>query len=207
MSEAMPMANAGRVRFRRAGLSATAQGRPGTVRLYRIHHALRAMVLGLLLALLAACGARTSPLGIRGYVHGVGDPVQYFKVNGVTGTLLDANGARAQPACCVNLPTEWVPGLTATVEIGYPPSSHLAPKTLQVPVEEYRANARGVLQAHFYPGGRSRLVVSRFAPGHPRYPLVEGVVIDWATYRNYCMLRPSEAVCQVLPLRPDLGVD
>lgn len=153
-----------------------------------------------LLSLMAGCGGRTVPLGVRGYMHDETDgPVRYFKINGVTGAMPDAGDGLGKVACCVNLPVEWRPGLTATVELGEGPPPWPSPRVLQVPVEEYRGDARGTLQAHFYPGGRVRIVVSRFAPGHPRYPLLEGVSLDWGVYRNYCALRPSDGVCLVLP--------
>lgn len=160
---------------------------------------------GLLLSLMAACGGRTVQLGIRGYLHDhdhdheAAEPLRYFRIDGVEGTLSEAGGGPDKLACCVSLPVEWTPRLTATVELGYGPPSQPARKILVVPVEEYRGYARGSLQAHFYPGGRVRIVVSRFPPGHPRYPLLEGVRLDWALYRSYCALRPSEGVCQVLP--------
>jgi len=155
---------------------------------------------GLLLSLMAACGGRTVQLGVRGYMHDeADDPVRYFKVDGVMGAMPAADGEPGRIACCVNLPIEWRPGLTATVEFGHGTASPPARRILTVPVEEYRGHARGTLQAHFYPEGRVRIVVSRFAPGHPRYPLLEGVALDWGMYRNYCALRPSDAVCQVLP--------
>ncbi|WP_219213401.1 DUF3304 domain-containing protein [Variovorax boronicumulans] len=159
---------------------------------------------GLLLSLMAACGGGTVQLGIRGYMHDdADDPVRYFKIDGVTGAMPDAGDGPGKGVCCVTLPLEWRPGLTATVEFGYGLPPWPSPRVVQVPVEEYRGHARGTLQAHFYPGGRVRIVVSRFAPGHPRYPLLEGVKLDWGVYRNYCALRPSDAVCLVLPKEKD----
>lgn len=159
---------------------------------------------GLLLSLMAGCGGRTVQLGVRGYMHGeADDPIRFFKIDGVTGAMPEAGEGPGKVACCVHLPIEWTPGLTATVELGDGPPPWPSPRVLQVPVEEYRGYARGTLQAHFYPGGRVRIVVSRFAPGHPRYPLLEGVVLDWAVYRNYCALRPSDGVCHVLPKEKD----
>lgn len=159
---------------------------------------------GLLLSLMAACGGGTVQLGIRGYMHDdADDPVRYFKIDGVTGAMPDAGDGPGKGVCCVTLPLEWRPGLTATVELGYGLPPWPSPRVVQVPVEEYRGHARGTLQAHFYPGGRVRIVVSRFSPGHPRYPLLEGVKLDWGVYRNYCALRPSDAVCLVLPMEKD----
>lgn len=159
---------------------------------------------GLLLSLMAACGGGTVQLGIRGYMHDdADDPVRYFKIDGVTGAMPDAGDGPGKGVCCVTLPLEWRPGLTATVELGYGLPPWPSPRVVQVPVEEYRGHARGTLQAHFYPGGRVRIVVSRFSPGHPRYPLLEGVKLDWGVYRNYCALRPSDAVCLVLPKDKD----
>lgn len=154
----------------------------------------------LLLLLMAACGGRPVPIGVRGYVHDdADDAVWSFKVNGVAGTLPDPGGRPGKVACCVNLPAEWTPGLTARVELWHGPRHRPSHTVLAVPVEEYRGPTRGTLQVHVYPGGRVRVVVSRFAPGHPRYPLLEGVALDWALYHSYCAFRPSDGVCQVRP--------
>ncbi len=95
----------------------------------------------------------------------------------------------------------------ATVEVEYstpqggppPPPS----RTFEVPIEEYTEEERDTLQVHFYPKGRVRIVVSKYFPGHPKYPAMEGVEVRPTSLWNYCKkVMPSDPVCKTMPKDP-----
>lgn len=164
---------------------------------------MRILAVATLIAL-GACAEKTIPASVRGYSHHIENSIANFTVNGAMGSNLDTDGGGAKSSCCVVLPARWHPGLTATVNVEYstsqggPPPP--PPRTFEVPIEEYTDQNQGALQVHFYPRGKVRIVVSKYSPGHPKYPAMEGVEIRPTSLWNYCTFDvPSDPVCRTMP--------
>jgi hypothetical protein len=158
-----------------------------------------------ILVALSACADKTISASVRGYSHHIENSIYSFTVNGAMGSPLGTDGGGSASSCCVVLPARWRPGLTATVEVEYSTPqggpSPPPPRTFEVPVEEYTEQNRGALQVHFYPRGKVRIVVSRYSPGHPKYPPLEDIEPNWDWYRNYCTFDvPSDLVCKTMPM-------
>ncbi len=164
-----------------------------------------AFVLAVLMFVISvACAEKTIPASVRGYSHYIENSIAHFMVNGAMGSNLDTDGGGSASSCCIVLPARWQPGLTATVHVEYstpqgrPPPP--PPRTFEVPIEEYTDQNQGALQVHFYPRGKVRIVVSKYSPGHPKYPAMDGVEIRSTSLWNYCTFdMPSDPVCKTMP--------
>jgi hypothetical protein len=153
---------------------------------------------------LPACAEKSIPASVRGYSHHIENSIYSFTVDGAMGSNLGTNGGGSASSCCVMLPARWRPGLMATVDVEYstpqggPPPP--PPRTFKVLIEEYTEQNSGALQVHFYPHGKVRIVVSKYSPGHPKYPPLEDIEPNWDWYRNYCTFDvPSDPVCKAVP--------
>jgi hypothetical protein len=125
--------------------------------------------------------------GITGY-NFTSEGVQAFSVNGQGGSNLPPYGGGGKTSCCVNVPTQWRPGLVAKIdwtmgdwtrpwseiELMTPEESRACcwrRRTLSktVPIERYGAEG-GELQVFFLPNDEIKVWVSDYDLGHEKHP-------------------------------------
>jgi len=150
----------------------------------RIPYLQWAVVLLLGLSLLA-CGERppkpageaTSTANISPYNH-TADYIHQIYVDGAGGGNSYPYGGGGSFVCCISYPTQWRPGLSATVKwttsSGDPDDKSPEAAVLHwhekvVPVDKYDAPG-GLLNIHFLPGGEVRLVISNMGAAARGYP-------------------------------------
>lgn len=161
-----------------------------TLSFVRSHPIVSLLALGLLLGSYALLHARTKnddrmPASIVG-VHHLGSDhlIHEFYVNkGYYGNV-DEGGGGGGLTCCVTLPKQWYPGLTADVRWEayriIKPTDPAQEETVesagifraQVPVEAYERSGRFFV--HFFPNGRVRIVVSSISPSGDGHPIRKG---------------------------------
>lgn len=127
---------------------------------------LRILGLALFLGSLAACGEKEIGVNVVGYNHtsrGIG----HFTVNGRGGSFLAANEGGGKFACCVSIPEDWEPGLTAVV--GWTDDHDRNYQERVVPVPRYER--LGDFAVHFLANGEIKVFVTMNALWHPDYPL------------------------------------
>ncbi|MGV3345833.1 DUF3304 domain-containing protein [Enterobacteriaceae bacterium LUAb1] len=141
--------------------------------------------------LLAGCSpsqaGESSAGNIRGYNHVAGQNVNWFSVNGYHATL-------SGNVCCVMIPNQWRPGLTAHIEwevdpfpnevikkknkgFGYDPAAYVKHKakyqhfSADVPVPEYKESAG--MNVHFLPCHQVKIYAGVAGYGSGGYPIKE----------------------------------
>ena len=142
-------------------------------------------------ALLAGCGMQGEDklaVSVTGYNH-MSDEGWYiggFSINGASGPNLQPETGGGFN-CCIVIPERWKPGMKAKVEWWYdtrpggPPYPLPPPQEAEVEIPDYNAIGPGTVQVHFYPDHRVKVVVSRFAIEHTRYPMSEEDKFPWET--------------------------
>ena len=144
--------------------------------------------LGGMAVMLAACSENDMLAGdVSGYNHmpESGWSIAGFTVNG-------AGGANASPgygagsSCCMSFPKHWRPGMKAKVRWFYDvmvgdPRTPPPAQEAEVEIPEYTPKTAGAINVHFYSDHRIKVVISRYAIEHPRYPLSEEAKKPWIT--------------------------
>ncbi|MDU9366940.1 MULTISPECIES: DUF3304 domain-containing protein [Klebsiella] len=139
--------------------------------------------------LLSGCShsqtGESSAGNIRGYNHVAGQNVNWFSVNGYHATL---NGN----VCCVMIPDQWRPGMTAHIEweVDPNPKAHLPPLgtdaynkaylqhkakylrySADVPIPQYKESAG--INVHFLPCHQVKIYAGVAGYGAYSYPIKE----------------------------------
>lgn len=127
-----------------------------------------------------------TPVGLTGVQHiGRDFNISDFYVNGAGGGNVGREGGGGRTNCCVALPNQWQPGMTAEVRwaVGDWSNEKLAEtdsgnyKSItferykaRVPVEKYDKPSQ--LFVHFFAGGKVRVVSSKYFPESKQHPIL-----------------------------------
>jgi hypothetical protein len=112
---------------------------------------------------------KTAPAQV-GVVNHTGNYIYSASVNGAGGGGMTAWGAGMANICCASIPRVWYPGMKVRVRWNMPVKGNDVIKEKIVEVEKY--DQPGDIYLHFFPNDEVRVVVvSRFTPGHPNYPI------------------------------------
>ncbi|MDD1964722.1 DUF3304 domain-containing protein [Pseudomonas putida] len=119
--------------------------------------------------------AETAYVKMRAYNH-TEDYVHQYYIDGAWGGNSFAYGGGGKFVCCIGVPEEWRPGLTATVR-WTTSASRKSKKPYtgetwheQVVIIEPYGEAGSTMNTHFLPDNKVRLIVSNFSSGYPNYP-------------------------------------
>ena len=137
-------------------------------------------LLTLLLLAIGLTGCEEKPkvaerayIKITGYNH-TEDYIHQFYVDQGGGGNVFAYSGGGGFVCCIGVPGEWRPGLTATVRwttSSSIPGTHSGETWHEqvVPIEPYGKEGT-TLNVHFLPLGKVRLIISMMGSGNPNYP-------------------------------------
>lgn len=124
-----------------------------------------AMLCALLISI-GCSGNKSAPANILGYNH-TDRHIARYSVNGYGSTSIGAHEGGGSFTCCVGVPLQWKPGMTATISWRWHESEEV--HTAEVPVPAYER--AGNLTVHFLRDGEVKVFVTGYALEHPAYPL------------------------------------
>lgn len=122
--------------------------------------------LGVCLAALGCTQNNSAPANIVGYNH-TDTHLARYSVNGYGSSSIGAHEGGGAFTCCVGVPLEWQPGMTATISWRWHESEDV--HTAEVPVPRYER--AGDFAVHFLRSGEVKVFVTNYALAHPEYPL------------------------------------
>lgn len=150
----------------------------------------RALGVPVLAVMLSACGDNDMLTGdVTGYNHmpESGWSIAGFTVNGAGGSNIQPESGGGAFSCCISFPKHWRPGMKAKVRWFYnhkasdPEATPPPPQEAEVDIPEYTPKTAGAINVHFYSDHRIKVVISRYANEHPRYPMREDDKKPWDT--------------------------
>jgi hypothetical protein len=155
---------------------------------------LRMLVISMLALVFTACVSvqatgqeeKSTPVSLTGVHHlGPNFNISSFYIDGAGGSNIGRGGGGGSSVCCVAIPKQWRPGLTAEVRWGvgdwtkenraeieagnYKSVTAEGIYKAIVPIEKY--DEPGRLYVHFFSGGKVRVVVSDTYPEGKRHPI------------------------------------
>jgi hypothetical protein len=142
----------------------------------------RALLAVALVLLLGACQEKMVTAGMTGYNHMKERAIAGFSVNGAGGANLNPESGGGNESCCLSIPTEWRPGLKATITWAYDRDqgdTRPLPPPQKAEVEFPRYARPGKFWVHFYENHKVKVVVSICSIEHPFYPMSKEDKLPW----------------------------